>query len=84
MRENCIEWYSGDERVTVTLSQVKYINKVKQLSQLHKEIEIVKENADGTLLAHLPLKYIKISAPRELTEEQREQARERFLANKTK
>jgi hypothetical protein len=80
MRENCIEWLNGQDRVTVTLSQGRFINKVKKLAEKHKEVEIVKENEDGTLLAKLPLKFIKISAPRQITEEQREQARERFNA----
>ena len=78
MRENCIEWLNGQDRVTVTLSQGRLINKVKKLSEKYKEVEIVRENKDGTLLAHLPLKFIKISASRQLTDEQREKARERF------
>ena len=78
MRENCIEWLNGQDRVTVTLSQGKYINKVKKLAEKHEGVEIVKENTDGTLLAHLPLKFIKISAPKQMTEEQKERARERF------
>ena len=78
MRENCIEWLNGQERVTVTLSQGRLINKVKRLAEKYKEVEIVKENSDGTLLAHLPLRFIKISAPRQVTDEQKEKARERF------
>ena len=46
MRENCIEWLNGQDRVTVTLSQGRLINKVKKLSEKYKEVEIVKENAD--------------------------------------
>ena len=82
MRENAVEWYNGQDRVTVTLSQGRFINKVKKLAEKNTEVEIVKENADGTLLAHLPLSYIKISAPRQMTEEQKEQARERLLKYK--
>ena len=80
MRENCIEWLNGQDRVTVTLSQGRFINKVKKLAEKDKEVEIVTINEDGTLLAHLPLKYIKISAPRQVTDEQKEKARERFKA----
>lgn len=80
MRENAIEWLNGQDRVTVTLSQGRLINKVKKLAEKYKEVEIVRENEDGTLLAHLPLKFIKISAPRQVTEEQREQARKRLNA----
>ena len=32
MRENVIEWYNGQDRVTVTLSQGRLINKVKKLA----------------------------------------------------
>ena len=83
-RENCIEWVNGQKNVTVTLSQNKYINKVKKLAESNSDVKIVRENSDGSILAHLPLKFIKISAPRQMTEEQREQARERLLASKNK
>ena len=78
MRENCIEWLNCQDRVTVTLSQPRYINKVKKLAEKYKEVEIIKENTDGTLLAHLPLKFIKISAPRQVSDEQKEKAKERL------
>lgn len=82
MKENNIEWLNGQQRVTVTLSQAKFINKVKRLAEQREDVEIVAENKDGSICAHLPLKFIKISAPRQMTEEQREQARERLLANR--
>ncbi len=82
MKENNIEWLNGQQTVTVTLSQAKFINKVKRLAEQREDVEIVAENSDGSICAHLPLKFIKISAPRQLTEEQREQARERLLARK--
>ena len=78
MIENCIEWLNGQDRVTLTMSQPRYINKIKKLAEKYKEVEIIKENTDGTLLAHLPLKFIKISAPRQVSDEQKEKARERF------
>ena len=82
MRENNIEWLNGQQTVTVTLSQAKFINKVKRLAEQHEGVRIVAENSDGSICAHLPLSFIKISAPRQLTEEQREQARERLLAHR--
>jgi hypothetical protein len=82
MKENNIEWLNGQQRVTVTLSQGKFINKVKRLAEQREDVEIVAENKDGSICAHLPLKFIKISAPRQMTEEQKEQARERLLANR--
>lgn len=78
LKENAIEWVNGQNKVTVTLSQGKYINKVKKLAKTQSDVEILAENEDGSICAHLPLKYIKISPPRQVTEEQREKARERL------
>lgn len=77
-KENVIEWINGQDRVTVTLSQGKYINKVKTLAAKTDEVQILAENDDGSIYAHLPLKYIKISPPRQMTDEQKEKARERL------
>ena len=83
LRENAIEWINGQERVTVTLSQGRYISKVKRLAEkFPEEVEIVKINEDGTILAHIPLSYIKINrASRNLTEEEREELSERARNN---
>lgn len=81
-RENAIEWLNGQDRVTVSFSQGKFINKIKRLAEKNPEVEIVAENKDGSICAHLPLKYIKINPPRVMSEEQRELARERLLKYK--
>lgn len=81
-RENVIEWLNGQDMVTVSFSQGKYINKVKKLAAKSDDVQIVAENDDGSICAHLPLKYIKISPPRQMSEEQRQQARERLLKSK--
>lgn len=79
MNENVIEWLNNDSEVTVTLNQRRYISKVKKLQEKNPdEVRIVAENKDGSIVAKLPIKYIKISAPRKLSEEQRNQARERL------
>lgn len=81
MTENVIEWINGDENVTVTLSQRKYISKVKKLAEkFPDEVEIVYTNTDGSIVCHLPLRAIKINLTpkRELTEEQKEIMRERL------
>ena len=80
LKENNIEWLNGQEVVTVTLSQGRYINRVKKLAQKYKEVEILAENEDGSIVAHIPLKFIKMSAPKQMSEEQKERARERLKA----
>lgn len=60
-KENCIEWVTGEDKIYLTLTQIKYINKVKKLHKTHeKEVEIV-ENKDGSIFATLPLKALKLS-----------------------
>ncbi len=82
-RENAIEWINGQNRVTVTLSQGRYISKIKKLaSKFPEEVQIIAINEDGTMLAHIPLSYIKINrASRDLTEEEREELAERARNN---
>ena len=62
LRENCIEWINGQNTITVTLSQKKYINKVKRMAEKHPDlVSILAENDDGSIFAHLPLKALKLS-----------------------
>lgn len=57
--ENVIEWIVNDKIATVTLSQKKYINKVKRLAEKYpEEVKIEWENADGSIVAHLPVNAI--------------------------
>lgn len=78
MRENVIEWINGDDVATVTLSQGRYISKVRKLAEKFDEVKIVAENQDGSIVAKLPLKLIRIAQPRQMSEEQKQQARERM------
>lgn len=79
LKENAIEFYKGDKRATVSFSQGKYISRIKKLKErFPDEVEIVAENPDGSLYAHIPTKWIKINPPKEMTDEQREAISERF------
>lgn len=80
--DNCFEWYTGEKRVSVTFSQRKYVNKLKKYAEKYPdEIEIVKENQDGSIFAHIPISWVKFSPPRqgrEFTDEERAEAAERM------
>lgn len=78
--ENCIEWLTGQRTITCTISQQKYISKIKALYEKYpNKVKILKENEDGTILAKLPLKALKLSIiERELTDEQREEMSRKF------
>lgn len=43
-----------------------------------EDVKIIIENNDGSIFAHIPINYIKISPPRKVSDEQKEVASERF------
>lgn len=82
MTENVIEWYTGNDTVTVTFTQSKHKTKIRKLAEQYpNEVEIVAENKDGSLCAHVPLSYIRIMRPRDVSEEERERLRQRARNN---
>lgn len=71
--ENVIEFTTGSKRATVSFSQGRYKTRIKQLAKSHpEECEIVAENQDGSLCAHIPVKWIRINPSKELSEDERE------------
>jgi len=67
-RENGVEWLNGQDTVTFSFSQKKFINKVRALAEKYPdEVKIYAENNDGSITGNLPLKFVKISAPRQTT-----------------
>lgn len=70
--ENSIEWLTGDNRVSLTISQTKWVNKLRKLHEANpSEVGFV-SNTDGSAFASVPLSYLKISAPRKISDEQRQ------------
>ncbi len=75
--ENVIEFLENQERATVTFSQGRYKTRIRRLAaERPEECQIVAENQDGSLCAHIPVAWIKINPTQQLTEEQREQRAE--------
>lgn len=83
MNENIIEFLRNSNTATVSFCQGKYVTKIKKLAErFPNECQIVAENNDGSIVAHIPTKWIKINNPRrEMTEEERRLASERFKNN---
>lgn len=71
-RENAIEFLTGEETATVSFAQTKYINRIKRLAKDFPEDVKLKENNDGSICANIPLKWVRISRPRTLTDAERE------------
>lgn len=75
--ENVIEWVKDEKRATLSLSQRRTISRVKQLSEQYPEqCQVLKENKDGSIYAHIPVSWVKIGPPAQRTEKQREIARQ--------
>ena len=76
-RENVIGWYKDSEIATVTFSQGRYISKIKKLAEKYPDDVKVLENADGTILAYIPIKAIHISIT-QMSEERKKAMGERL------
>lgn len=85
--ESVIEWLRGDKEISVSFpSGTKECNRVLAYAEEYPdEVRIVHKNPDGSIVARLPKKYLRISRPavREMTEEQRAEARERLMKART-
>lgn len=84
--ENVIEWLRNNSTATVSFSQKRYVNKIYKLAEKYPDkIQIVHENSDGSIVAHVPVSAISINIRegRVLTDDEKDQLRER-LANARK
>ncbi len=79
--ENGIEFIKDAETAVAQFSQGRFKTRLKRLAAKHpEECQILAENPDGTLLAHIPVEWVKISPPAARSELQRELSRKRMLA----
>lgn len=78
-QENVISFLKDNKIATVCFSQGRYISKIKKLAEKYpEEVQITAENKDGSIVAHIPVSYIKINnLKREISDEEREMLRER-------
>ena len=80
--ENVFEFLRNQEICTCTLVQGRFISKVRKLAEEKPdECQIVTENKDGSIVAHFPVKWLKIRPPMDISEERRKEMAERFARN---
>ena len=79
--ENVIEFLTNQQTITCTFSARKWINKIKKLHESHPDEVHYVENTDGSICAHIPYKYLKISPPRkvQLSDEQKVERAKRLM-----
>lgn len=77
--ENNIEFLRNSETATVCFSQGRYVSRIKKLSEQYPdECKIMYTNADGSIVAHVPTRWIKVSPTRKVSDEQREASSKRL------
>lgn len=86
MNEFCIEWLRGSDYAGVTAPSGSALKtKLLRLAdEKPNEVKIKAINKDGSIFVHVPIKYIKVSPPRIVSDEQREAFRQRIIKMHTK
>lgn len=80
MNEFAINWLKGGGYAEITApASTALKNKLLRLKEERpNEVTHVIENKDGSMVCHVPVRWIRVSPPRKVSEEQREAARQRF------
>lgn len=80
--ENVIEFLKGHNKATITFSQGRYKTRIKKLAEkFPEECNIIAENQDGSIRAHIPVTWVRIKPTMSLTEEQRRAIANRLHGN---
>ena len=84
IRENVIEWITGDDRICCTFTQKKHINLARRLVSTYinngdNRADLL-ENPDGSVFCHLPLEALKLKPKtiRTMSDEQKASVRDRL------
>lgn len=83
MKETIVGYVDEDSYASFTSAEKKWINKILKLKAEHPEqvdIKAYPEDNQGYIYAHLPKKWLKVSPPRQISEEQKVAAAERLKA----
>lgn len=80
-KEFSIYWIQGEKRASISCSSLSSLGKklIKLSESRPDDVTIDKINDDGMMFAHVPVKYVKVNAPRvvpELSEERKAALRE--------
>ena len=79
MNECVIEWIKGEKMAGVTMpNNTKLKNRILKIAETRKEVEVTM-NADGSIYARIPSSWVKINPTLELSEEEREQRRNKMM-----
>ena len=86
VNENVIEWLRGDKVAAVTApGNSKLKGMITRLAEkCPDEVEILERNKDGSIFAHVPVEFVTIRKPRQMSDAQMETAKLNFEKAKAK
>lgn len=87
IHETVVEYIKGDKTITVSSTDVVWAKRIKKLWEQDKDNISIVENEDGSVCAHFPKEYFKLSKPRSrsgMSEEQKQAAAERLKMARAK
>lgn len=86
-KETAVGYLNVDDYATFSSDEKKWVNKIIRLHALHpSKVQILHwpDENHGTIVAHVPKHWLKISPPRQMSDEQKAAAAERLKAAKEK
>ena len=90
VNENVIEWVKGEKVAGVTAATATRLKgRIQKLAKEYpQEVQIIANNEDGSIFAHIPVKWIRINPGQrtktEMSDEQRSQLAERLRVAREK
>lgn len=76
--ENTVEWIDREDRAVITTSiDSSFYRKLSKYFEEHNDLRLVTFNDDGNVTLEVPVKWIKITPPRKVSDHLRKSASER-------
>ena len=77
-----IDFQNGSKLCTVSMKRKKWVNYLEECAKKYpNEVQIQYRNKDGSIVAYMPLSYLRIKRPFEYSEEQKKAFAERAAQN---
>lgn len=82
VNECAIDWVRGDTYAGVTAyNNSRLKGRIERLAESRpEEVHIITRNEDGSIFAHVPVRWVKVSPTKRVSEAQRQAAGERMRA----
>lgn len=78
--ECVIEWVRGGDHAGVTAhSNSRLKSRIEKLAEKFPDkVKIIARNEDGSIFAHVPISYVKVNPPRQVSDEFKQESAERL------